>query len=89
MPLDAFRSDFAPRPDGPGELQARVNAAELALARRLAPGEDWREVAPGGDPAFDAGREAVREAHARLCAARDAMAGEEDPDGWPEEPWGD
>lgn len=84
MPLDGFHAPAADL----ATLAAEARAAELALSRRLPPGADWME-AEGGDPAFDAAREAFRAAHARLCARRDDEAEEEDPDGWPEEPFGD
>ncbi|MGM0584041.1 MAG: hypothetical protein ACQEUZ_05270 [Pseudomonadota bacterium] len=85
MPLDGFHAPAADL----AALAAEAREAELALSRRLPPGVNWMEAEPR-DPAFDAAREVFRAAHRRLCALRDdEAAGEEDSDGWPDEPFGD
>jgi hypothetical protein len=88
MPLDAFDAAPLPAAERAAHLAARVRAAERALSRSVAPGEDWREAA-AGEPLFDARREALRRAHALHCAARDALAEAEDPDAPLLEPLGD
>ena len=75
---------------------AAAREAELVLIRRLMPGKAWVEA---GAPAlaFDAAREAFREAHARAVRLADeAVPGPEawadedgDSDAWPEEPFED
>ncbi|MEM1315041.1 MAG: hypothetical protein AAGI51_10830 [Pseudomonadota bacterium] len=87
MPLDTLRSFDGFQPRTVAAAQAAARAAEAVLTRRLAPGEDWAE-ADVPDLAFDAAREAFREAHARAVRMADAAEGE-DPDAWPEEPFED
>ncbi|MEO0679129.1 MAG: hypothetical protein AAF192_01805 [Pseudomonadota bacterium] len=89
MPLDALRPfDGAPLPATAAQAHAAARAAELALSRRLAPGEAWAEAGLP-DLAFDAAREAFRAAHARAAELADEEAWEEDPDAWDDEPFED
>lgn len=87
MPLDALRSFDAGFPHDAEAARAAAREAELALVRRARPGEDWAEAGVP-DLAFDAAREAFREAHARAVRLADEADGE-DPDAWPEDPFED
>ncbi|MEM6439937.1 MAG: hypothetical protein AAF763_09635 [Pseudomonadota bacterium] len=102
MALDALRSFETGLTQGVEAARAAAREAELALSRRVMPGEDWAQ-AGAPDLAFDAAREAFREAHARaVLLAEEAGADEagadeagtekaeaDDPDAWPDEPFED
>jgi len=89
MPLDALRYVDVPlAPTGLVEAQAAARAAELALSRRVMPGEAWADAGVP-DLAFDAAREAFRAAHARVVELADDEAWDEDPDAWDDEPFED
>ncbi|MEM6742635.1 MAG: hypothetical protein AAF676_02720 [Pseudomonadota bacterium] len=97
MALDALRSFETGLTQGVEAARAAAREAELALSRRVMPGEDWAQ-AGAPDLAFDAAREAFREAHARAVLLADEAGADEagtekaeadDPDAWPDEPFED
>ena len=85
MPFDHLDRISWPDPASLAEAAAAARGAELALAKRLSPGEDWATVPSGVDMAFDAQRESFRVAHARACDWADETADDPDPDAWEDE----